>query len=204
MADRERWNTAPNWITMVRTVAAVMVALAAAPTGSLTLLLVATGIYWVGDTADGAVARMLGRETRIGAVLDIVCDRACAGAIYVGLIWLMPSLWLPIAIYLISFGVVDLMLSLAFLRYPLSSPNYFALVDPTIYRWNWSRLAKGANSALFLAVLLLVDGPLVPLVLAIALLALKVTSLGLLASVPLPHPQDDCAHALRNASSASP
>ncbi|MGB5953600.1 MAG: CDP-alcohol phosphatidyltransferase family protein [Ornithinimicrobium sp.] len=204
VASRERWNTAPNWITLIRTVAAVIIALAAAPAESLTLLLIATGVYWVGDTADGAVARWLHRETRIGAVLDIACDRACAGAIYVGLIWLMPHMWLPIAIYLISFSVVDLMLSLSFLRYPLSSPNYFALVDPTIYRWNWSRLAKGANSALFLAVVLLVQSPLIPLVLAAALLSLKVYSLLLLAALPVPRNDQDCAHALRSASSAAP
>ncbi|MGB3762791.1 MAG: CDP-alcohol phosphatidyltransferase family protein, partial [Ornithinimicrobium sp.] len=69
-ADLERWNTPPNWITLTRTLIAVVLALASAPTGSLTLILVATGVYWIGDMADGALARMMRRETRTGAVLD--------------------------------------------------------------------------------------------------------------------------------------
>ncbi|MGB7448536.1 MAG: CDP-alcohol phosphatidyltransferase family protein [Ornithinimicrobium sp.] len=196
--ERERWNTAPNLITLIRTAVAVFLALAAASHESLTLVLVATAVYWVGDMADGAVARWLHRETRTGAVLDIACDRACAGAIYVGLVWLMPQMWLPIAVYLLSFGVLDLMLSLAFLRFPLASPNYFYLADPTIYRYNWSRVAKGLNSALFLAVVVLVGVPAVALALACLLLLLKAVSLHLLAALPLPAPDQDCARALRS------
>jgi CDP-diacylglycerol--glycerol-3-phosphate 3-phosphatidyltransferase len=198
----ERWATVPNAITLVRTVLAVLLALAAAPLSSLTLILVATAVYWVGDMADGAVARWLRRETRTGAVLDIACDRACAAAIYGGLVWLMPQMWLPVALYLLSFSVLDLMLSLSFLRFPLSSPNYFFLVDPTIYRWNWSPPAKALNSALFLAVLLLLDSPLISSVLAVALLTVKAMSLRLLAGVPLPAVGEHCAHALRHDGSA--
>lgn len=201
--ERERWNTAPNLITLVRTVAAVALALAAAPQQSLTLVLAATAVYWVGDMADGAVARWLRRETRTGAVLDIACDRACAGAIYVSLVWLMPQMWLPIAVYLLSFSVLDLMLSLSFLRFPLASPNYFFLVDPRIYRWNWSPPAKGVNSALFLAVVVLVGIPAVALALACLLLLLKAASLRLLAAVPAPPADQDCAHALRSDHPAS-
>lgn len=195
-ADLERWNTPPNWITLTRTLIAVVLALASAPTGSLTLILVATGVYWIGDMADGALARMMRRETRTGAVLDIICDRICAAVIYVGLVWLMPEMWVPIAVYLISFSVLDLMLSLSFLLFPLSSPNYFALVDPTIYRLNWSRVAKGLNSALFLAVVILVESAAAAGVIAVALMILKVISLRLLSQVQV-DPVGDCAHELR-------
>ncbi|MGB3594932.1 MAG: CDP-alcohol phosphatidyltransferase family protein [Ornithinimicrobium sp.] len=195
-ADLERWNTPPNWITLTRTLAAVVLALASAPTGSLTLLLVATGVYWIGDMADGAVARMLRKETRTGAVLDIVCDRICAAAIYVGLVWLMPEMWIPIAVYLISFSVLDLMLSLSFLLFPLSSPNYFALIDPMIYRLNWSRVAKGLNSALFLAVVILSESATAAGVIAVALMIVKIISLRLLSQVQV-EPVGECAHELR-------
>ena len=41
---------------------------------------------------DGQVARMFDCETRTGAVLDILSDRLCAAAFYIGLAWLEPHL----------------------------------------------------------------------------------------------------------------
>ncbi len=180
---------------MARTLAAVVIALAAAPAESLTLILVATGIYWVGDIADGAVARLMRRETRTGAVLDIICDRICASVIYIGLVWLMPQMWIPISIYLISFSVLDLMLSLSFLNYPLSSPNYFYLADRRIHALNWSRVAKGVNTALFLAVVIAFENAILASALALALLTLKVVSLRLLSQVAV-NDGTECAHEL--------
>ncbi len=186
----------------MRTVLAVGLALAAAGQESLTLILVATGIYWVGDMADGVVARMMRRETRTGAVLDIICDRMCASVIYIGLVWLLPNMWIPIAIYLLSFSVLDLMLSLSFLLFPLSSPNYFYLADPLIYKLNWSRVAKGINSALFLVVVIAFESVLIATLLAIALTALKLYSLYLLSKVEVPT-SGDCAHEYARASRSS-
>ncbi len=204
-ADLELWNTPPNWITLVRTVLAVGLALAAAGHESLTLILVATGIYWVGDMADGAVARMMRRETRTGAVLDITCDRICASVIYIGLVWLLPDMWIPIAIYLLSFSVLDLMLSLSFLLFPLSSPNYFYLADPLIYKLNWSRIAKGINSAVFMVVVIAFESVLIATLLALALTGFKLYSLYLLSKVDIPT-TGECAHeyAQTSRSSASP
>lgn len=199
-AAHERWTTLPNLITAVRTVLAVALALWAADQQSLTLLLWATGVYWVGDMLDGATARLLRRETQIGAVLDIVCDRVCATAVYVGLVWWDPTLALPVAIYLLTFCVLDLMLSLAFVAWPLSSPNYFALVDPVIYRWNWSRPAKAVNSALFLAVLMLTGSVLLGSLLALALLGVKVAGLARLGRLARPQGAT-CAHRLAPAES---
>ncbi len=196
----ERWDTLPNLITAVRTVVAVALALWAADSQSLEILLWATGVYWVGDMLDGAAARALRRETQIGAVLDIVCDRACATAVYIGLVWWDPSLVVPVVVYLLTFGVLDLMLSLGFLGWPLSSPNYFALVDPVTYRWNWSRPAKAVNSAAFLAVLLLTGSAVLGTALAVALLVLKVVSLRRLTTLPRAGGVQ-CAHALTVAGS---
>ena len=84
---------------------------------------------------------------------------------------------LPVGVYLFEFMVIDVFLSLAFMAWPIRSPNYFYVVDRRIYLWNWSRPAKAANSALF-AVLLLVTGWWwLGLVIALALLALKCVSL---------------------------
>ena len=51
--------------------------------------------------------------------------------------------------------VIDCFLSLAFLAWRIRSPNYFYVVDRTMYRFNWTHPGKATNSGLF-AVFLLV------------------------------------------------
>jgi CDP-diacylglycerol--glycerol-3-phosphate 3-phosphatidyltransferase len=184
----ERLLTGATVITFVRTIASVVLAAMAAHQQSLTLLVVALGVYWVGDMLDGFYARVRDCETRIGAVLDIMCDRFNAAAFYIGLAWLQPDLSPAIFVYLAEFMVIDCFLSIAFLAWPIRSPNYFFVVDRTIWLWNWSKPAKAVNSALF-AVLLLVTGWMwVGLAIATALLVLKCVSLRRLAQIGLPVP----------------
>ena len=184
----ERLLTGATVITAVRTVASVVLAAAAAHQQSLTLLVAALVVYWVGDMLDGFYARVRDCETRIGAVLDIMCDRFNAAAFYIGLAWLQPDLSPAIFVYLAEFMVIDCFLSIAFLAWPIRSPNYFFVVDRTIWLWNWSKPAKAVNSALF-AVLLLVTGWMwVGLAIATALLVLKCVSLRRLAQIGLPVP----------------
>src|SRR5215218_4309300 len=123
--DTERIGTSATLITGVRTVAAVVLAGVAAHEDSLRLLVVALVVYWLGDMLDGFVARVRGCETRIGAALDILSDRFCAAAFYVGLMWLEPGYAPAVLVYLAEFMVVDCYLSLAFLAWPIRSPNYF-------------------------------------------------------------------------------
>ena len=184
----ERLLTGATVTTFVRTIVSVVLAAMAAHQQSLTLLVVALGVYWVGDMLDGFYARVRDCETRIGAVLDIMCDRFNAAAFYIGLAWLQPDLSPAIFVYLAEFMVIDCFLSIAFLAWPIRSPNYFFVVDRTIWLWNWSKPAKAVNSALF-AVLLLVTGWMwVGLVIATALLVLKCVSLRRLAQIGLPVP----------------
>ena len=184
----ERLLTGATVITFVRTIVSVVLAAMAAHQQSLTLLVVALVVYWVGDMLDGFYARVRDCETRIGAVLDIMCDRFNAAAFYIGLAWLQPDLSPAIFVYLAEFMVIDCFLSIAFLAWPIRSPNYFFVVDRTIWLWNWSKPAKAVNSALF-AVLLLVTGWMwVGLVIATALLVLKCVSLRRLAQIGLPVP----------------
>lgn len=112
--EAERLLTGATVVTFVRTVVSVGLGLYAAYDRSLTLLLVALAVYWVGDMADGALARLTDTETRIGAVFDIVSDRLCAGTFYVGLVWLEPAMALPVGVFLLEFAVVDTFVSLAF------------------------------------------------------------------------------------------
>lgn len=146
------WRSAPtatwaNLVTGTRTVGAVGVGLVALVQQSATLLCLAYAIYWAGDILDGWLARRLHQETRLGAVLDILSDRACCAVLVCGLVTLQPQLWPALAVFLLQFMVLDCTLSLAFLCWPLLSPNYFYVVDRTVWRWNWSPPAKAVNTA---------------------------------------------------------
>lgn len=193
--DAERIATSATIVTFVRTVIAVALGVYAAREDSLALLIVSLAVYWVGDMADGAVARLRGCETRIGASMDILCDRFCAATFYVGLMWLEPDLAPAIVLYLAEFMVIDCFLSLAFLAWPVRSPNYFFVIDRATWLWNWSKPAKAVNSALFAVMLLVVNeyvgsGTAVTLgvVVAGALLVMKTASLVRLVRIGLPVP----------------
>lgn len=185
---KERLGTSATVVTLVRTVAAVAVVGLAAQRHSLTLLVVALAIYWVGDILDGTIARVWRCETRIGAVLDILSDRLCAAAFYLGLAWLMPDLVWPVLLYLAEFMVVDCFLSLAFLAWPIRSPNYFFVVDRTIWLWNWSKPGKAVNSSVFAVLLLVTENVMLGLAVASVLLLLKALSLVRLMRLGLPVP----------------
>lgn len=186
--EQERVGTSATVITFVRTIASVVLAGIAARDQSITLLVAALVVYWAGDSLDGFVARIRGCETRIGAVLDILCDRFCAASFYLGLVWLHPDYAVPVFIYLGEFMVVDCFLSLAFLAWPVRSPNYFYVIDRPLWLWNWSKPGKAINSSLF-AVLLLVTGWVWPAAaIATALLVMKTLSLVRLGRIGLPVP----------------
>jgi CDP-diacylglycerol--glycerol-3-phosphate 3-phosphatidyltransferase len=187
----ERLDTAATLLTFARTGATLVLALLGARHGSLTLLLWALGVYWVGDIADGVLARWLDQETRIGAVLDVMCDRLSAAAFYVGFAWFDASMVVPVGIYLAEFLVIDMFLSIAFLAWPVSSPNYFYVVDARLWRWNWSKPGKAVNSALFAVFMVLTREPWLAGAVAVALLTLKTVSLGWLMRLRLPVPTRD-------------
>ena len=173
----------PNAVTAVRTAGSVALAVAALSRRSAHLLVAAYLIYWVGDVLDGISARVLGQETRSGAVFDIVADRACTSACAAALMVLRPATALPVAVFLVQFMVVDQLLSLMFLRWPLLSPNYFAAVDRPLYRWNWSPPAKALNTAA--VVLLAIFAPAaVAVSFAAAVAVVKVASLVRAARLP--------------------
>ena len=185
---RERLNTPATVVTVVRTVVSVALSAVAASQQDLTLLVVALVVHWVGDSLDGWVARVRDCETRTGAVLDILCDRLCFAAFYVGLAWLEPHLAPAIFVYLAMFMVVDCFVSLAFLAWPITSPNYFYVIDRGLWLRNWSHPAKALNSGLF-AILLLVTGSMwLGLAIALALLAAKSYSLASLLRLGMPIP----------------
>ncbi|MCM0622803.1 CDP-alcohol phosphatidyltransferase family protein [Nocardioides bruguierae] len=168
-------GTVANGITLMRTLAAVVVAGVAISADRPTLLALAYVIYWVGDVLDGFAARRLGQETRLGAVFDIVSDRACTSILCIGLLAHLSSL-APVAVpFFISFMVLDTMLSLSFLCFDVISPNHFAQVNRRVYELNWSPPAKALNTA-GVIVLSLIGAIWVALVLALVIGGIKVWS----------------------------
>jgi len=196
--ESERFLTPATIITFVRTIATVVIIGFALHQGlpdddafwspALKLMTVALGVYWLGDMLDGQVARRMHHETRIGAVLDIMSDRMCAAAFYFGLAWLHPEFTVPVLLYLAEFMVIDCFLSIAFLAWKVRSPNYFYVIDPTIYRLNWSHPAKAVNSALFAVLMLVTQQPWIAGVIAGGLLVFKIVMLVRLARIGLPIP----------------
>ncbi|MDP9792751.1 CDP-diacylglycerol--glycerol-3-phosphate 3-phosphatidyltransferase [Catenuloplanes nepalensis] len=171
------FTTVPNMITLTRTVGAVALAVAAIVAHSWPLLIGAYAVYWIGDTLDGIVARWLDQETRAGAVFDIISDRACTSLCLAALLMLKPAMVVPLAIFLVQFMILDTMLSLSFLMWPLVSPNYFARVDPRVYRWNWSAPAKVLNTSAVVLLVLISPSPLYPALLAAAVTLVKIASM---------------------------
>jgi phosphatidylglycerophosphate synthase len=174
----------PNAVTLIRTVVAMVLATAAITGHSLPLLLAGYGVYWIGDILDGALARRLGQETRAGAVFDIVADRGCTALCASALIMLRPDATLPVAVFLVQFMVIDCLLGLAFLRWPLLSPNYFGRVHRQVYLWNWSPPAKALNTGGLVGLVLLAPLPAGPAVFAFAVLVVKIVSLVTVSRLP--------------------
>jgi phosphatidylglycerophosphate synthase len=150
-----RIGNVPNLVTVTRTIAAVVLGIVALLQRSPELLVAAYATYWIGDMLDGWSARRLDQETRIGAVLDILSDRACTAVLAGAFLVLRPDAAAPMGVFLLQFMVLDCLLSMAFLGWPIKSPNDFHLVNRSVYRLNWSPPAKALNtSAVVLAMLM--------------------------------------------------
>lgn len=182
LGANESIRTVANVVTVARTLGGVVLALVALEQRSLVLLGVAYLVYWVGDILDGVAARALDQETRIGAVLDIICDRACTTTAAVAFVALDGDVLVPITIFLLQFCVVDLMLSLSFLYWDVLGPNDYARIDTLLHRLNWTPPAKAVNTSV-VVVLCLVGLPWLAAVVALGVLGLKLWCLGRLRHV---------------------
>ena len=189
----ERWGTGANLVTAVRTVATVAAWAVAVTTGSDGWLLAALLCYWIGDIADGVVARLTQRETRTGAIFDVLADRLGVCLVVVSYVIAHPAAVAPAAVFLIQFVVLDAYLTLAFTRWSLLSPNYFGLVDATVYRLNWSIPAKATNTGAVVLVWLVTESPIAATMLAAAVLGVKLFSTARVARLPVPRTLSGCA-----------
>jgi len=183
---RERWWTWANLVTMIRLTAGLVIFAYAAVTRDETWNFIGLGVYWLLDVVDGFLARRLDQETRIGAQLDILADRLLVAFFYLNYVMLYPQLIVPVAMFLFQFMGIDQYLSNQFMRWPIKSPNYFAVVDRTIWLWNWSAPGKLLNSAVVTAVLVLTKSPVLGSLTCAAILAIKVWSVVLVSRLPAP------------------
>lgn len=173
----ENVATLASAITLSRTVGCLVAVTWSIASGQVWWLFVGLAVHWLGDIADGIVARRRHEETRAGAVLDIVSDRLCIALYYVSYGHLHHSMLVPIAVFLFQFMVLDAHLSLTFLNWPLTSLNYFGLVDKVVYAWNWSTLGKALNSGALVFLMLTTRSATLCTVFAIGAATVKVGSL---------------------------
>lgn len=189
----DQWATAPNVVTAARTLGTVLCWAVAVTSGEARWLLAALLCYWIGDIADGLLARVLDRETRTGARFDVLADRLSVCLVVVSYVTLHPPAAAPAAVFLLQFVVVDAYLTLTFARWSLLSPNYFGLVDTTVYRLNWSTPAKMTNTGAVVLVVLLTGSVPAATVLATVVLLVKVYSVLRVARLPVPGALSGCA-----------
>ncbi|MCZ2838381.1 CDP-alcohol phosphatidyltransferase family protein [Modestobacter sp. VKM Ac-2985] len=183
--DPRQLLNAANLVTVVRTLASLALVTTAAVQESWPWLLAAYLTYWIGDSADGNVARWRDQETRFGAVFDVVCDRVNCISCALVLLMFIDAPW-PVAVFLFQFVVVDLPLTLLPMRWPVLSPNYFFLVDRLAWTLNWHVVAKVTNTTLLVLLLVFVPDQRVALVAASVVLVIKVWSLGRVLRLPRP------------------
>lgn len=189
----ESWGTGPNVVTAVRTLGTVVLWAMALVQHDERLLLAALLCYWVGDIADGLLSRRTGTETRTGAVLDVLADRLCVCLVVVSYVTAHPEAVLPAGVFLLQFVVLDAYLTLAFRNWSLLSPNYFGLVDATVFRLNWSPPAKATNTGAVVLIVLLTGSVAAATLLAVAVLGVKAYSTLRLTRIPIPRTLSGCA-----------
>jgi len=169
----DRLLTLATVVTLIRTLLCVGVGMAAIAGSSGWLLGCALAAYWIGDVADGWIARRRDEETLTGAVADICADRLCVAVVYLGFVADHSEFAVALAVYLVEFMLVDTVLSLAFLRWPVAGPNYFGRVDRLVWLLNWWPPAKLVNSAVPALLCVWLGSPGIALGVALALLAVK-------------------------------
>ena len=176
----------PNAITVVRVIVGLFVfGLAASSTNSLWSF-AGLGLHWVLDGLDGYLARSLKQETRFGAQIDIIADRAMVSFFYIIYLRAHPSFLVPIVGYLVVYGFIDQYLSNQYANWGLLSPNYFYQVNRRIWLLNWSTPGKFVNSGMFTILLLGTGSVTASTVWLVGLAVLKLYSFIKIHRLPLP------------------
>lgn len=177
-----------NLVTALRGVLGIAIFTVAAFTHSEAWNFAGLAVYWLLDVADGFLARRLDQETRLGAQMDILCDRLLVTFFYLNYVWIYPELLVPVVLFLFQFMGIDHYLSNQFMRWPVKSPNYFYEVDRVIWLHNWSVPGKLLNSAVVTGLLVLTKSPWLVSAVAVGIIGLKIYSCIRLHRLPAPEP----------------
>jgi CDP-diacylglycerol---glycerol-3-phosphate 3-phosphatidyltransferase len=147
--SEEHWKHAicsrANGLTLVRSVLASCVLGVAVYQESRALLIAGLVASWVGDVADGHLARSKGCETVLGAQVDGLADRLTALWVVVGAVLIAKGSGITVAAAVavwLQFGVLDHALSAQFVRHDRWTADEFHLDDVVAWRLNWAPLAK--------------------------------------------------------------
>lgn len=182
----ESVRTWPNAVTLTRSLVGLAFFTLASLEHSLLWNLAGLAVYWCLDCLDGFLARSLHQETRLGAQFDILADRFLIAFFYLNYLALHREATVVIALYLFEFMILDNYLSNQFMRWRILSPNYFYVIDRTIWRLNWSPPGKFLNSGV-ITILLLGTGSIWPVVpVLVALYGIKLYSAVRMHSLPAP------------------
>lgn len=181
-ALRDQVVTLATLLTLFRASASSAVFVVAIVNRSRGELLVGLGISMCLDFLDGIVARWKRDETILGAQLDGLADRLAAYFVVVGSL-AIDSSGANVAIATVvwfQFGVVDQLFSTQFLRFGLWSPDHFYAIDDTVWRFNWSPLAKLASNLPIAAVAIGGATAWIGVGLAVIVVALRLWTYGLI------------------------
>lgn len=174
------WSV-PNGLTLIRLIGSLIFFWLALRHQEETYNFIGLAIHWLGDVADGVIARRFKQETILGAEIDIIADRVESTFFFVNFLFFHPHLYLPVLVYLVNFAFVDFYLSYQFIKFDIISPNYFYKVDRTVYRWNFSPAGKFFNSTIVPLLLIFIPRlQILALVLALGLIGIKTFSCHLL------------------------
>ncbi len=182
----EDLRTWANAVTLVRTIGGLILFSVAAFKHSAAWNLAGLAMYWGLDVLDGYLARALNQETRFGAQMDILSDRFLVAFFYLNYLAMYPEMAVVIALFLFEFMVLDHYLSNQFMRWRILSPNYFYVVDRTIWLLNWSPPGKFFNSGAVTILMLATKSIWLALPVLIGLICVKLYSCVRLHQLPPP------------------
>lgn len=173
---KENIWTLANFITTARVAICSIIFYTAFEDQNTTYLYAGLLIHSALDILDGYFARLLKQETLLGAQIDILADRLLIIFFYMVFCLSHPSLRMPVMLFLFEFVFLDAYLSLQFLNWGITSPNYFHKVDKLIWALNWSPLAKAINSSLVTILLIIIGEPNLASIIVLCLISIKIYS----------------------------
>lgn len=170
------WSPA-NTVTVVRAVVGLGLLALATMSLSAGFLAAAVLVCWLGDMADGAVARGFRCESVLGAQLDSYADRVVAFAVLLASVFVAhgePALTTASVVCWVQFGLVDQFMSSQFLRFGLWTSDEFHLVSAGVWRLNFAPPAKAISNVPAALIVIGGEGVWAAGVLSVTLLVVRV------------------------------